>query len=229
MQHNNRINSVSQGSEDGPRLLRDVAYERLRDAITSGDLLPGTPLSETQLSKAYEISRTPVREAIQQLAQEGLVQVIPGRSIMVAAPSMHEMMNVVHMRYLLEPEVARLAARSVSPEIRETLVQAVDEMLSAVKKSDRNNWSRLDTLFHELVMEACSNQMLGKLVFQLRNRIHYMINDPQTSLKRMEACTLEHKAVADAIIAGDEQGAEAAMRAHIEQLRNSLFERYAHL
>ena len=229
MQHNNRMNSVSQGSENGPRLLRDVAYERLRDAITSGELVPGTPLSETQLSKAYEISRTPVREAIQQLSKEGLVQVIPGRSIMVAAPSMHEMMNVVHMRYLLEPEVARLAARSVTPEIRETLVQAVDEMLSAVKKSDRNNWSRLDTLFHELVMEACSNQMLGKLVFQLRNRIHYMINDPQTSLERMEACTLEHKAVADAIIAGDEQAAEAAMRAHIEQLRNSLFERYAHL
>ena len=218
-----------QSPEQAPKLLRDVAYEKLRDAITYGELLPATPLSEVQLAKEMEISRTPIREALQQLEREGLVQIIPGRAVSVAAPSMKEVMDVVHMRYVLEPELARLATKSVTEEMKRTLADTVEQMMIAVEQEDRVAWSKLDTLFHEVLSEACPNKLLSKQAMQMRNRVHYMINDPQTDLKRVKACTLEHKAIADEIIAGNPEKAEQAMREHIEKLRLSLFERFAHV
>lgn len=218
-----------QTTDEAPKLLRDVAYERLRDAITYGELAPGTPLSEVQLAREMEISRTPIREALQQLEREGLVQIIPGRAVSVAAPSMTEVMDVVHMRYVLEPELVRLAARSVTQEMKQTLGHTIEQMMVAAKKGDREGWSRLDTLFHETLSEACPNKILSKQAMQMRNRVHYMINDPQTDIKRVLACTDEHKAIADAIIAGKPKEAESAMRVHIEKLRTSLFERFAHV
>ena len=87
---------------DNPSLLRrEIAYERLKDALQHADLEPGEVLSEPRLSLALGISRTPVREAIQQLSQEGLVQVIPGRAVTVASPSVRSVLDVVHMRLLL--------------------------------------------------------------------------------------------------------------------------------
>ena len=218
-----------QSSDDSPKLLRDVAYEWLRDAITQGELPPATPLSEVQLAKEMQISRTPIREALQQLEREGLVRIIPGRSASVAAPSMTEVMEVVHLRFLLEPELARLAARSADEDLKKTLADTLDEMEAAAGKGEWQDWSRLDNLFHELLSEACPNKLLGKQVLQLRNRVHYMINDPQMERRRVSACTEEHRAVADAILTGDTEAAESAMRAHIEKLRASLFERFTHL
>ncbi len=218
-----------QSSDDSPKLLRDVAYEWLRDAITQGELPPATPLSEVQLAREMQISRTPIREALQQLEREGLVRIIPGRSASVAAPSMTEVMEVVHLRFLLEPELARLAARSATEEQKETLEQTLEQMEVAAKEKDWQDWTRLDNLFHETLSEACPNKLLSKQVMQLRNRVHYMINDSQADRKRVDACTDEHRIVADAIIAGDTETAESAMRAHIEKLRASLFARFAHL
>ncbi len=216
-------------SESAPKLLRDVAYERLRDAITHGELLPATPLSEVQLAKEMEISRTPIREALQQLEREGLVQIIPGRVVTVAAPSMKEVMDVVHMRSVLEPELARLAAKYATENMKKTLEQTIEQMSVAAKKGDRNAWSRLDTLFHEVLSDACPNKLLSKQAMQMRNRVRYMVNDPKTDLARLIECTTEHKAVVDAIIAGNPDETESAMRIHIEKLRASLFERFAHL
>src|SRR6266851_4659099 len=90
--------------------LRDTAYERLKDAVRHQELQPGQALSETYLSKILGISRTPIREAIQQLVAEGLLETIPGRAVTVAAPSAQAVLNVIHIRSLLEPEVARLLA-----------------------------------------------------------------------------------------------------------------------
>ncbi len=218
-----------QSSDDSPKLLRDVAYEWLRDAITQGELPPATPLSEVQLAREMQISRTPIREALQQLEREGLVRIIPGRSASVAAPSMTEVMEVVHLRFLLEPELARLAARSATPAHKETLEQTLEQMEAASREKDWQDWARLDNLFHETLSEACPNKLLSKQVLQLRNRVHYMINDSQGERKRVGACTDEHRTVAEAIIAGDTELAESAMRTHIEKLRASLFAKFAHL
>ena len=120
---------LEQGQVDSTdtRLLRQIAYERLHDAIRHSDLQPGEPLSETRISKALGISRTPVREALQQLATEGLVQIIPGRAITVAAPSIQEVLEIVHIRELLEPELVRLAAETLPIEAMETIRKSIED------------------------------------------------------------------------------------------------------
>jgi DNA-binding GntR family transcriptional regulator len=207
------------------RLLRQMAYERLRDAIRHADLQAGDPLSETRISKALGISRTPVREALQQLAQEGLVQIIPGRAITVAAPSIQEVLEVVHVRELLEPELIRLAAEALPAEALEILRATMQEMEQAAAGGDRSTWSRADTVFHETLSNFCPNHLLGQLVLQARNRVHSVAIDDQTTDTRILECTHEHKQVVEAIVAHDAATAERLMREHIQQLRHSMFKR----
>lgn len=212
------------------RLLREVAYERLKDAIQHADLQPGLPLSETQLSKYLGISRTPVREALQQLAQEGLVQIIPGRAVTIASRSIAEVLNAVHIRSLLEPELARLAAESATAGQVELLQQTVEEMAAAAHSNDQATWSRVNTRYHELMSEACPNQLLGELVLQMCNRVHHLADiDSQTNPARITACTQEHQRIVEAIAARNPQLAEQAMHDHIRELRESLFNRLSRL
>ena len=212
-------------SKSPRRRLRDTAYERLKDAIRHQELKPGQPLSETYLSEILGISRTPVREALQQLAQEGLLQVIPGRAVTVAAPSVQGVLNVIHVRSLLEPEVARLVAEDPTPEVIEALRGTLAKMQQAAEQADKTAWSRADTEWHEIMARACPNQLLSELTLQMRNRSHSVSIDHQTSPTRIMDCTVEHRVVVDAIEARRPQVAEQAMRQHIHELRESMFRR----
>ncbi|GIV79946.1 MAG: GntR family transcriptional regulator [Litorilinea sp.] len=209
-------------------LLRDLAYEKIKEAIRSAKLQPGEALSETGLSKLLGISRTPVREALQALAQEGLVQIIPGRAVTVAAPSFEEVMDAIHVRYLLEPEVARLVAQNLSDEQLATLAQAVQAMEKAVEQKDRAAWSAHDNVFHTTLSQACPNRLLGEMALQTRNRIAFLAINVKDNDERLAACTAEHRAIVEKLIAGDAEGAEEAMRYHLRMLRDSIFQRYTH-
>jgi DNA-binding GntR family transcriptional regulator len=213
-------------TDGSTRLLRETAYFRLKDAIQHADLEPGQPLSETLLSKWLGISRTPVREALQQLAQEGLVQVIPGRAVTVARHSVQAVLNVVHVRMLLEPELVRLATEAVSTSDIEALQQIVVQMEMAVAEYDQMAWSRADTQFHKILGDACPNDLLGEIVVQMRNRVHYLANiDSQTNPTRLSACTAEHRRITEAIANRSPDLAASAMREHITELRDSLLGR----
>lgn len=209
-------------------LLRDIAYERIKDAIRLAELLPGQPLSETRLSKMLGISRTPVREALQALSQEGLVQIIPGHSVTVAAPSLNEVMDAIHIRYLLEPEVVRLAAKSLTDEQIALLQEVVQGLEEAVERDDRTAWSKTDNIFHETLSDACPNRLLGDFSLQIRNRISYLSVDVQDDNDRLADCTAEHRLILEKLVAGDAEGAEAAMRSHVKMLRDSIFRRLSH-
>ncbi len=213
------------GPVDGAesRLLRQIAYDRLRDGIIHAGLKPGEPLSETRISKALGISRTPVREALQQLAKEGLVQVIPGRAVTVAAPSMQEVLDTIHVRELLEPEVARLAAEAMPVLERDKLKQITLKMERAAKASDRVSWSKFDVQWHEMLCTFCPNHLLGELVAQARSRMHHQGSDERVSDQYLIDGTEEHKQVVEAILAGDGETAERLMREHIRSVRENMF------
>lgn len=212
-----------------PRLLSEIAYERIKEAIRNADLEPGQPLSEKQLSALLGISRTPIRVAIQQLAQEGLIQIIPGRAVTVASLSLQEVMNAVHVRAILEPEIARLAAASISPESLSILWSVIQEMESAVERGDQGAWAEADGRFHDILSTSCSNKLLGDMVIQVRNRISYLSLANPTDHKRMFACTKEHRQVVEAIAARNPQTAEEAMRDHLNKLQDSFFHRLTHI
>lgn len=210
---------------DGDSMRRsEVAYVRIKDALHHAGLEPGEPLSEPQLSKMLGISRTPVREALQQLAQEGLVQVIPGRAVTVASRSVQDVLDVIHMRSLLEPELARLAAESASTQQRATIGDTMNDMEAALRDDDYNAWSKADVIFHDTMSKACPNPLLGETVVMLRNRVHHLAKtDSRYNPARLTACTAEHRRIVDAILAKDGKAAEEAMRDHLNILRESMF------
>ncbi len=212
-------------SESSDKLLREVAYDRLQDAIKHAQLEPGAPLSETRISKALGISRTPVREALQKLAKDGLVHIIPGRAITVAAPSMQEVLDAMHVRELLEPELARLAAEGLPLAARETLKKALQDMEQAAAVGDRLAWSKADTSWHEILSEFCPNRLLGQFVLEARNRMHHKTVAEYTSDQYLKHGTDEHKQVVEAIIAYDAEKAEQLMRDHVKHVRENVFKR----
>ncbi|HET6445144.1 MAG TPA: GntR family transcriptional regulator [candidate division Zixibacteria bacterium] len=216
-------------TDDSSRLRREIAYVRLKDALQHADLEPGEVLSETRLSESLGISRTPVREALRQLAQEGLVQIIPGRAITVASHSLRSILNVVHIRLLLEPELVRLTTGTLSSLELDRLIGAVRDMEESCEQGDQTAWSRADTRFHEILGEACPNQLLGEIVTQMRNRAHHLANiDSQTNPSRLQACTTEHREIVNSIVDKDGLSASETTRIHIEKLRESLFSRLSY-
>lgn len=206
------------------QLLRDIAYERLKDALSHADLEPGEPLSENRVSKALGISRTPVREAFQMLSSDGLVEVIPGRAVRVATRNFRDVVEGLHVRSLLEPEMVRLATEAISQEQLAVLWQSQAEMEAAVVVGDRRAWSIADTVWHETLCNSCPNQLLGELVMRMRNRVHrYTAIDHQITLDQLRVGTAGHREILQVIAARDSEAAGRLMREHVEDLRQNLF------
>jgi DNA-binding GntR family transcriptional regulator len=208
------------------RLLHNLAYDRIKTAIKQSSLSPGDLLSESRISKALGISRTPVREAIRRLAQDGLIQIIPGRAIVMASPSIQDVEDALHVRELLEPELVRLAVGSLPQDALNLLVETTSQMKQAAKSGDRKTWSKADTVWHEILSDHCPNQMLGKLVLQARNRVIGIIFQDHYNVSYLLKGTDEHKAIVDAILVNDSEAAETRMREHLTEARKSIFQQY---
>jgi DNA-binding GntR family transcriptional regulator len=219
-------------TEPGPKveedaLLSDIAYKRLLDAFRHGGFKPGDILSVNRISQLLGISRTPVTQAMRRLAQEGIIQINPGHSISVAAPSFQEALDSVDVRMLLEPVQVSLVAGKLPPEAQEKLLNTLDVMEQAAQEDDRGAWSRADTIYHEILFTNCPNQYLGKIVMQSRNRVLRTVTDRYTSRQYIIDGTIEHRNIAEAIISGDSQRAEALMLVHIQNVRKKMIERFS--
>lgn len=220
-------NRRDQLSQDLTR--REFAYTRIKDAIRNSQLKPGEPLTETRLSKLLGISRTPVREALQQLVQEGLAESVPGHAVTVANRTIQDLLDVLHIRSLLEPEQARLVAEAITDEQLDALETVTEELVRTAQRHDLLNWVVEDAAYHEILKEACPNRLLSETVIQLKTRVHHMANiDTHTDPARLKACTEEHRAVVEALKTRDGNLAREAMEAHIDALTNSLLRRISY-
>jgi DNA-binding GntR family transcriptional regulator len=206
-------------------LLSDIVYIRLLDAFRHGGFKPGDILSVNRISQLLGISRTPVSQAVRRLSQEGTIQINPGHSISVAAPSFLEALDSVDVRMLLEPIQVSLVAGKLLPEAQEKLRNTLDVMEQAAQEDDRGARSRADTVYHEILFTYCPNQYLGKIVMQSRYRVLRTVTDQYTSRQYIIDGTAEHRNIAEAIIAGDSQRAEALMLVHIQNVRKKMLER----
>ncbi len=205
--------------------LRDIAYRRLFDALRNLTLDPGTALPETRLSTVLGISRTPVREALQQLASEGIIQLINGRAVTIAPRSAQELFDALRVRELLEPEVVRLAATTLAASELARLQELTEQMNDAAQSVDRNAWSRFDREWHEVLCNGCPNQLLGQMVLQARNRMYHKGSDEHVLDQYLIDGTEEHRRIVVAIATQDADGAERLMQEHLREARENMFRR----
>ena len=193
----------------------DELRTRLESEIASGELGPGTRLDETRLAERFGVSRTPVREALQQLSTAGLVELRPRQGAVVAAMTVQQLLQMFEVMAELEALCARLAARRITPEQRKTLSRSHATCGALAETRDPEAYYDENRHFHEVIYAASQNAYLQNSTRVLRNRLQpyrrFQLNHPG----RIDRSLAEHDAVVKAILEGDGERAAAAMRDHV--------------
>ena len=148
----------SHAAEPQDGTLTDRAYRELEEMIVTLRLMPGTVLSEHALSVRLKIGRTPIREALQRLARDGLVVIMPRRGIMVSEINLRLQLRLLEVRRELERLMASLAAERATDEERREFAEIAEAMLTAATKADDIAFMRLDQRFNILIATAARNE-----------------------------------------------------------------------
>jgi DNA-binding GntR family transcriptional regulator len=190
-------------------------YETLRQQILDWHLPPGTPLSENDLSRQLGGSRTPVRQAIQQLGHEGLVRIMPGRGAFVAEISLSDIVELFEMRETLEVGAACLACRA---EDRESLTALVPEFHAAresINGSDNSEYYALIRRFDQAIVDLCGNRRLAQALEEIWAQVRRLRHIAATDQARLLETVDEHLGILQAIVDGDETKATDRVRRHV--------------
>jgi DNA-binding GntR family transcriptional regulator len=199
--------------DDGDTPSGQAAYRRLLDDIRRGELAPGTRLRETDLADRLGISRTPVREAIRMLEQDGLVIHLPRQGATVRRMDYAELIELYEMRAVLEGTAARLAARGAS-EVELAELGALNDLMGATQ--DPHLAREVNRQFHQALLAAAKNRFLSRSINALQKTM--LLLGPTTLIApdRAKAAVAEHGRVLKALQARDGARAEAEMRAHLD-------------
>jgi DNA-binding GntR family transcriptional regulator len=187
----------------------------LQDEIESGKLGPGAALDERALATRFDVSRTPVREALQQLAARGLVRIAPRQGVFVSRLSVNRVRAMLEYIGELESLCAKLAARRLDDEVRRALDAAVAQCEEAAEHGAAAEYAVANTVFHEAIYAGCRNEYLAEQIRQARRLIQrYRVRDFQTKAQ-IAASLADHRKIAQAIQAGDEALAAETMLRHV--------------
>ncbi|MEZ4677863.1 MAG: GntR family transcriptional regulator [Caldilineaceae bacterium] len=199
------------------RTLSDEAAHRLRTAIRNGVLRPGMRLVERDLADRLGMSRIPVREAIQRLVEEGLVEKSPHRGTFVYAPTRKEIEEISSMRTVLESFVVERAMAHWTPEIETELRQIVKMMRSAAQRGDWQQIHECDYHFHSALWSVAQHGLLLEVVSGLRSRINRFLFEVSGVLppSDMDFHINSHDNLIDVLKAGDVAKAQSEMTAHV--------------
>ncbi|HSX94308.1 MAG TPA: GntR family transcriptional regulator [Hydrogenophaga sp.] len=194
-----------------PRSLTAQAYERIEELIVQLELLPGTALSEAELSARLGIGRTPVREALQRLAREHLVQILPQRGVLVSELDIKRQLRLLETRREVERLVARCAARRSTDAERQQFAELAKEFNAAAKAKDQVRFMRADKLFNDLSLRAARNEFASGamgLMHGLSRRFWFMHHRQADDTPSIAVL---HARIAQAIADGDETKAAKAL------------------
>jgi DNA-binding GntR family transcriptional regulator len=194
--------------------------ERLRmqlsEEILRGELAPGIALDEMALAERFEVSRTPVREAIRLLAASGLVEARPHRSAVVARPDHSQLVAMFEALCELEMICAGLAAERMTKAEQARLKQLHNALRQAVRRGEPLAYYQVNIEFHSAIYAGSHNAYIEKITTETRARIAPFSRAQFTTLGRLEKSYTEHDAVVSAILARNRAEASAAMRLHID-------------
>ena len=200
-------------TEEKAGSLTDQAYRELEERIVTLRLQPGSVLSETALSEQLGIGRTPIREALQRLAREGLILILPRKGILVSEINPSKQLLLLEVRRELERLMARTSAKRRTEDERQAFLEIADGMERAAEDNDDIAFMRYDNAFNERLAEATHNEYALRaidLMNGLSRRFWYVHYKEAAD---MPLCARLHAAVARAIAEGDaEAAAEASDR-----------------
>lgn len=198
------------------------AYQRIRDLIVTLQLAPGALVNEADLKEDLQLGRTPIREALQRLACEGLVVLRPHRGAFVAGLSIVDLQQIFELRRSLEGYAAGLAAERATPADIAAMRAALAGLEAAEPGAGPEIYITIDQAFHRALARGAHNRFLENTLSRMYNlnlRLWYMALD---KIGPMRQAIDEHQRVLAAIVQRDGPRAEAAMREHITGFQNRI-------
>ena len=202
------------------RPLREIVYEELKMQILTGKIAPGTRMMEVELAESMGVSRTPIREAIKKLEQEGLVVIEPRKGAYASQISVKDMVDILEVRQDMEGLAAHMAAYRMTPKQMKELESISIAYNKAVEDGNMADMIRFDTDFHNLIVESCNNSILTMMINQLQElllRFRYVYYD---NIKRAEKMPSEHSMIMEAIKDGRSDAARVSAEMHIERIKD---------
>jgi DNA-binding GntR family transcriptional regulator len=196
-------------------LLSERIRRALADEITGGQLLPGQQLDELQLGARFGSSRTPVREALRQLAVAGLVEMRPRRGAIVARLTAARIIEMFEMSAEFEAMCVRLATYRMGPVERSRLMRLHEDSAALVERGDIDGYDRLNREFHQSIYQGTHNAFLAEEALALRDRMAAFRRAQLREAGRPVRSRHEHGEVVEAIMRGDGDEAAKRMRAHM--------------
>lgn len=204
------------------RGLADQAYVTLRDAILSHELRPGSRLSVPVVAEQLGISRSPAREAIARIANEGLALVTPNRGAVVADVAPADLIEIYQLREVLEGLACRLAATAVTEDELAGLRELLGEHSRAVEQNDPERHYDLDASFHATIRGIAASSRLSTSLEMLQGQIRLAMHTTHRSPGGMAQALAEHRLILGALESHNPDVAETVGRAHIARLLNEL-------
>jgi DNA-binding GntR family transcriptional regulator len=203
-------------------------YATLKAAIEAGELKPGDRLYGTVLARRFQVSRTPVREALQRLTNEGLAEE-RADGVYVASLSVKHVRELEQANRALQSLAAQLAATESTTEEMAALEETMVRMENCAARSDLGGWIAADQEIHRRVCQMSGNRFLSKLFLQMESLISRVRYVALRRPGRIEESTRDHRTVVDAIKTRDPEVAQRVMCAHlirVEQLTIEILETY---
>lgn len=195
--------------------LRDVVFQTLREAILKGDLRPGERLMELQLASKLGVSRTPIREAIRMLEQEGLAVTIPRKGAEVARMTEKNMEDVLQIREALDELAVQVACDKMTDQQLENLTLAMKNFENAIQAGDLKKAAAYDVEFHDIIYESTDNPKLVTLLNNLREQIYRYRVEYLKEKDNYPMLIKEHETIVTALKEKNKERVSEAMRCHI--------------
>jgi DNA-binding GntR family transcriptional regulator len=214
-----RTGSIFSGQHDR-RKVTDWVYEELKAAIIELRLPPGHPLREAALAEQLGVSKTPIREALARLEQDGLAEMTSFKGAVVTSYSRRDLLEIYELRELLENSAARSAAESIGPEALEQLTEICRGSRELREGADPARLSALITQFDAVLFDQVRNTRIRALIENLRAHLTRIGQLTAEIPGRVQTSIEEHEKIVEAIAARDPDLAEQRMRDHIHSVRD---------
>ncbi len=210
--------------KNSEKSVRQDIYERIRDDITYGRLMPGERLTEMKLSTIYTVSRSPIREALRQLQSEGLICFERNKGMEVLKLSIKQVEEIYDIRALLEGYAVRMSVAHLTQDDLRHLSSLHKRLIKAARDKDTQAWLDNNALFHGYFREKAENETLNQLIILLRRRTFLYQNLSLSYERYYEAYIAHHSEILDACKKKDPDLAEIAMQNHVRTTRKAIIE-----
>lgn len=206
--------------------LKTLAYNSIREKIVTCEYAPGTNLNEEMLTESLGLSRTPVRDALSRLEQEGLVEILPKRGIIIKSLTLSDINMIFEVRLLYEPYILRTYGNLLSEKKMEKMYEIFQHTdIKDACRQDKDYFYRLDQEFHDFIVSACPNQYIQNNYYLIRTqdeRMRHMTGD--VSNMRLKDTFREHAQILLPCLLKDWERAAEQLIYHLNESKNAAFQ-----